>query len=358
MRRIIREESRHDLRQSWTIALKELTTKACSGLEELTGSKGPGPRGAQKRTWWHVRNSRRCCRCLANWALAKAEGQQRPTSRPEGGFGRGKASGSLRLWLRTDRRGVQHGLQLRSLTGSSGDIAFGVQRGTLVSRLRLDLAKDKDFIPLPVPLLRKYIAYGRTFIFPRPAAEILQKFYLRLRDHNTSADSTPITARQLESLDVVEIMKESLYDEYMDEHGFLDFTRCGGMSEHKEAKRFLTSINKQSELQQKDCFKISEIYGLADRIGLRVPDLDIFIDNLNSAGYFLKKGPKLYQGSLGALVDVFPCDLEVTGSSPGSSHLQKCRVRLIYISHLWWHPFPNPCCVGMLCGAGCPFAIR
>lgn len=41
------------------------------------------------------------------------------------------------------------------------------------------------------------------FIFirmSRPAAEILQKFYLRLRDHNTSADGTPITARQLESL--------------------------------------------------------------------------------------------------------------------------------------------------------------
>lgn len=34
----------------------------------------------------------------------------------------------------------------------------------------------------------------------KPAAEILQKFYLRLRDHNTSADGTPITARQLESL--------------------------------------------------------------------------------------------------------------------------------------------------------------
>lgn len=34
----------------------------------------------------------------------------------------------------------------------------------------------------------------------KPAAEILQKFYLKLRDHNTSADSTPITARQLESL--------------------------------------------------------------------------------------------------------------------------------------------------------------
>lgn len=34
----------------------------------------------------------------------------------------------------------------------------------------------------------------------KPAAEILQKFYLRLRDQNTTADGTPITARQLESL--------------------------------------------------------------------------------------------------------------------------------------------------------------
>lgn len=57
--------------------------------------------------------------------------------------------------------------------------------------------------------------------------------------------------------DVVEIMKESLYDKYVDEHGVVDFARSGGMSQHKEAKRFLSSLNKQSELQQKDCFSIS-----------------------------------------------------------------------------------------------------
>lgn len=151
----------------------------------------------------------------------------------------------------------------------------------------------------------------------RPAAEILQRFYLQLRDHNTSADGTPITARQLESLvrlaeararvdlrdeitvqdamDVVEIMKESLYDKYVDEHGLVDFGRSGGMSQQKEAKRFLSALNKQSELQQKDCFTISELYSLADRIALRVPDIDTFVENLNSVGYLLKKGPKTYQ---------------------------------------------------------------
>eukprot|EP00268_Persea_americana_P053272 TRINITY_DN6019_c0_g1_i13.p1 TRINITY_DN6019_c0_g1~~TRINITY_DN6019_c0_g1_i13.p1 ORF type:complete len:747 (+),score=159.60 TRINITY_DN6019_c0_g1_i13:142-2382(+) len=165
-----------------------------------------------------------------------------------------------------------------------GDMDLGVKTGSLASRLRLDPKKERDFVPLPGPLLRKYIAYARTFVFPRmsrPAAEILQKFYLRLRDHNTSADGTPITARQLESLvrlaeararldlreeitaqdalDVVEIMKESLYDKYVDEHGFVDFARSGGMSQQKEAKRFLNALNKQSELQQKDCFSISVI---------------------------------------------------------------------------------------------------
>ncbi|XP_038903979.1 probable DNA helicase MCM8 isoform X2 [Benincasa hispida] len=206
------------------------------------------------------------------------------------------------------------------VTENDGKGDVGSKRESLVSRLRLDKAKDGDFVPLPGQLLRKYIAYARTFVFPRmskPAADILQKFYLKLRDENTSGDGTPITARQLESLvrlaeararvdlreeitvqdamDVVEIMKESLYDKYVDEHGVLDFGRSGGMSKQKEAKRFLSALNKQSELQQKDCFSISEIYSLADKIGLRVPDIDTFIENLNSVGYLLKKGPKTFQ---------------------------------------------------------------
>ncbi|XP_070037968.1 probable DNA helicase MCM8 isoform X2 [Nicotiana tomentosiformis] len=200
------------------------------------------------------------------------------------------------------------------------EIDMNAKQGSLVAKLKLDPKKDSDFVPLPGPLLRKYIAYARTYIFPRmtkPAAEILQKFYLKLRDHNTSADGTPITARQLESLvrlaqararvdlreeiteqdalDVVEIMNESLYDKYVDEHGFVDFGRSGGMSQQKEAKRFLSELHKQSESQQKDCFSISEIYSLADRIALNVPDIDTLVDNLNTVGHLLKKGPKTYQ---------------------------------------------------------------
>ncbi|KAF5750356.1 DNA helicase MCM8 isoform X1 [Tripterygium wilfordii] len=208
----------------------------------------------------------------------------------------------------------------RLASQNDGSIGTNANSASLVSRLRLDPKKDADFVPLPAPLLRKYIAYARNFVSPRmskPAAEILQKFYLKLRDRNTSDDGTPITARQLESLvrlaqararidlreeitiqdamDVVEIMKESLYDKYVDEHGFVDFGRSGGMSQQKEAKRFLGALNKESELQQKDCFSISEIYSLADRISLKVPDIDTLVENLNNFGYLLKKGPKMYQ---------------------------------------------------------------
>lgn len=42
-------------------------------------------------------------------------------------------------------------------------------------------------------------------------------------------------------------------------------------------------------------FTFQEIYGLADRIGLRVPDIDVFVDNLNSVGFLIKKGPRTYQ---------------------------------------------------------------
>ena len=43
---------------------------------------------------------------------------------------------------------------------------MNAKSGSLVSRLRLD-PKDMDFVPVPAPLLRKYIAYARTFVFPR-----------------------------------------------------------------------------------------------------------------------------------------------------------------------------------------------
>lgn len=57
--------------------------------------------------------------------------------------------------------------------------------------------------PIPVSLLRKYISYARQYVHPSlspEAAQTIQAFYLSLRSQAHSADSTPITTRQLESL--------------------------------------------------------------------------------------------------------------------------------------------------------------
>lgn len=53
-----------------------------------------------------------------------------------------------------------------------------------------------------------------------------------------------------------------------------------------------------------------EIYSLADRIGLRVPDIDTFVDNLNSVGYLLKKGPKIYQVQIATFCKLFKTQIQ------------------------------------------------
>ncbi|GBG76109.1 hypothetical protein CBR_g21769 [Chara braunii] len=141
---------------------------------------------------------------------------------------------------------------------------------SIAKRLRLEPLGNSNFEPAPPRLLQKYIAYARQYVFPRmseEACQVIQNFYLRLRERRQSGDSTPITLRQLESLvrlaeararielrevvtkqdavDVVEIMKESLLDKYVDEQGCVEVGRSGGMSKQKEAKRsFVTEASR------------------------------------------------------------------------------------------------------------------
>jgi DNA helicase MCM8 len=56
---------------------------------------------------------------------------------------------------------------------------------------------------LPHQLLRKFIAYARTYVHPKldeEAKKAIQDFYMQLRQSHHANDSTPITLRQLESL--------------------------------------------------------------------------------------------------------------------------------------------------------------
>lgn len=67
--------------------------------------------------------------------------------------------------------------------------------------LQLPAGERVDLVP--ACLLRKYISYARQYVHPSlapEAAQTLQDFYLSLRSQAHSADATPITTRQLESL--------------------------------------------------------------------------------------------------------------------------------------------------------------
>ncbi|KAG0233290.1 DNA replication licensing factor mcm8 [Actinomortierella wolfii] len=68
---------------------------------------------------------------------------------------------------------------------------------------RLRMTNQDNLSLIPLPLLRKYIAYARKYVHPRlssEAAAVLQEFFMALRTRHRSPDGTPVTTRQLESL--------------------------------------------------------------------------------------------------------------------------------------------------------------
>lgn len=52
-------------------------------------------------------------------------------------------------------------------------------------------------------------------------------------------------------------MKQSLQDTLRDEHGGLDFSKTGGMSQAKEVKRFMSALQRRSEQERKTSFTVA-----------------------------------------------------------------------------------------------------
>ncbi|XP_068597302.1 DNA helicase MCM8 [Brachionichthys hirsutus] len=188
---------------------------------------------------------------------------------------------------------------------------------------RLQVPEGETMDPIPVCLLRKYISYARQYVRPSlspEAAKIIQDFYLSLRSQSHSADSTPITTRQLESLirlteararlelrekatksdaeDVVDIMKHSLADTYSDGLGNLDFERShlgSGMSQRSVAKRLVNALHSHSQKTNQRTFDLQTLRSMANALHIKVVDFEGLVSSLNEQGFLLKKGPKLYQ---------------------------------------------------------------
>ncbi|KAI8840963.1 DNA replication licensing factor MCM8 [Chytriomyces cf. hyalinus JEL632] len=193
------------------------------------------------------------------------------------------------------------------------------QPETLAERLKVP---TENLDPIPLQLLRKYIAYSKKYVQPKlskDAAMVLQEFYLTLRSKYRSKDSTPITTRQLESmirlvegraraelrdeatrqdaLEVVEIMRFSLWKAYEDEFGNVEFERSqggAGMSKKGEPKRFMTKLTRVAAESGMDKFNFDQLYEIGKEISINVPNFRDFVESLNMNGYLLKKGNRLY----------------------------------------------------------------
>ncbi|XP_036980330.1 DNA helicase MCM8 [Acanthopagrus latus] len=191
----------------------------------------------------------------------------------------------------------------------------------LSERLQIPAGEIVDAIP--ACLLRKYISYARQYVHPTlspEAAQTIQEFYLSLRSQSHTADSTPITTRQLESLirlteararldlrekatksdaeDVVEIMKHSLADTYSDGLGNLDFERSqlgAGMSQRSAAKRLVNALHSHAQRTNQMQFDMQTLRSVAERMNIKVMDFEGLVSSLNEQGFLLKKGPRLYQ---------------------------------------------------------------
>ena len=93
-----------------------------------------------------------------------------------------------------DERLAEHVLKAHRV----GEIYRSLENNEIVE---YDIPEEEDFAPpIEKELIRKYVSYARTRVFPRlsdDAISLLKDEYVKTR--NSSVDSIPITARQLES---------------------------------------------------------------------------------------------------------------------------------------------------------------
>jgi len=200
---------------------------------------------------------------------------------------------------------------------------------------RANVRGEAEVDALPIPLLRKYIAYARKYCKPvlsSGARRVLADFYLSLRGRGNSSDGTPITTRQLEALirlseararadmveivsvqhaqDVVDLMQECMRDVVEDEtEAMMDIAGMrgvttgggvasrGGMSKAALKKKFVTILRNKVEAKGDPTFTAQELYALHEDLNMKyvIDDFGAFIDSLNMEGFLLKSGPRSYK---------------------------------------------------------------
>ncbi|KAG0321209.1 DNA replication licensing factor mcm8 [Dissophora globulifera] len=159
----------------------------------------------------------------------------------------------------------------------------------LSERLRMTDEDQMDLIPQP--LLRKFIAYARQYVHPKlspEAAATLQEFYLILRTRHRSADGTPVTTRQLESLiRMAEAKARMELREVVTRRDAMDVIEIMYVAELQKIA-YANSNNMFSYDQLHQTFQELRLAGVGG-------SFQSFIDTLNNQNFLLKKGPRTYQ---------------------------------------------------------------
>ncbi|XP_013135323.1 PREDICTED: DNA helicase MCM8-like [Papilio polytes] len=208
----------------------------------------------------------------------------------------------------------------KSKTNLNTEASQNDQDVSLSKRLRLKAGEVID--PLPLVLLRKYIAYARRYVQPAistAAADALRDFYLEMRHRLQTADGAPVTTRQLEASirltqararaelreeatvddanDVICLIKHSLVDTFSDEFGNIELSRSingSGISSRSKLKKFLDALTRRSHQLGKDIFTRKEMIEIHKAAA--VPgDAGELIEAMHVHSYLLLKATNTYQ---------------------------------------------------------------
>lgn len=110
----------------------------------------------------------------------------------------------------------------------------------------------------------------------------------------------------------MDLLREALYDKFIDTTGMMDFRKGAKKSKQNEAKRFLAGLSKFAQVHQKEELSLAEIYSVADSIELQVEDIRQFIDDLNDAGWAVLQQAQM-DSCMHQELDIMNCDAQTKG---------------------------------------------
>ncbi len=170
--------------------------------------------------------------------------------------------------------------------------------------------------PIPLDLLRKYIAYAKKNVFPKlsdEAAELIKRFFVELRKKYSSGGTVPISPRQLEALvrlteasarlrlspiatredaqRAIDLMKYTLYQLAYDwDSGVIDIDRIeGGIPARKRSKMaVIMEILKSLEASYGKKIPKGAILEAAEGKGLSVEDAEKVLEDLRMKGFIIE----------------------------------------------------------------------